>query len=122
MKRTIQKLIVLLLSISMVFALVGCSKKNQLVGTWEYKDEESGIGAVYDLKKDGTGTYAVTVGESTVNYELKYEVKDGHLLVRFVNDSVFSEDDVFDSEFTLKDSGTMILKDTSGMEMTFIKK
>ena len=30
MKRTIQKLIVLLLSISIVFALVGCSKKNQL--------------------------------------------------------------------------------------------
>ncbi len=106
----------------MVFALVGCGGKNQLVGTWEYKDEESGIGAVYDLKKDGTGTYAVTVGESTVNYELKYEVKDGHLLVRFVNDSVFSEDDVFDSGFTLKDSKTMILKDTSGMEMTFNKK
>ena len=74
------------------------------------------------LNEDGTGTYTMKVGEQEVTYELKYEVKDGHLLVRYVNNETFSEDDVFDSEFSLQDADTMIIKDTSGEEMTFVRK
>ena len=109
---------------AIALTVAGCGKKgdDSLVGVWEYKDTENGIGAVYDLKADGTGTYTMTVGETEVVYELKYEVQDGHLLVRYVNNETFSEDDVFDSEFVLKDANTMIVKDTSGMEMTFNKK
>ena len=123
MKRT-KAFIAVLMVFAMIFMVTGCGKKegNQLVGVWEYSDTENGIGAVYDLKADGTGTYTMTVGDQEVVYELKYEVKDSHLLVTYVNNDVFSEDDVFDSEFSLKDEKTLIIKDTSGQELEFIKK
>ena len=117
-----KKLITLLLAALVLLTAAGCGKKNDLTGTWEYKEDSIGMTSIYDLKKDGTGTYTLQIGEQEVVYELKYEVKDGHLLVRFVNNDVFSEDDVFDSEFELKDSKTLIIKDTSGTEMTFNKK
>ena len=31
-------------------------------------------------------------------------------------------DDVFDNEFSFKDSGTIIIKDSDGVELTYIKK
>ena len=121
MKKTI-----LAILMALVLILVGCGKKDggapTLVGTWEYTDEATGIGAVYVLNEDGTGTYTMKVGEETVVYELKYETKDGHLLVTYVNNEIFTEEDVFDSEYSLRDAGTMIIKDSSGMEMTFLKK
>ena len=108
----------------MIFSLAGCSKvnNNSLAGTWEYSDADNSIGAVYVLKDDGTGTYTMKVGETEVTYELKYEAKDGHLLVRYVNNEIFSEEDVFDSEFRFKDSKTLIIKDTSGEELIFVRK
>ena len=113
-----------LLVFAMLLSLAGCGKKeeNSLVGTWEYSDTGSGIGAVYVLKDDGTGTYTMKVGDTEVTYELKYEVKDHHLLVTYVNNEIFTEDDVFDSEFSFKDANTLIIKDSSGMEMVFVKK
>ena len=112
----------------LVFVLIlnvaGCSKKADasLTGVWEYADEETGMSAVYDLKDDGTGTYTMKVGEEEVTYELKYEVKDGHLLVTYVNNEIFSEDDVFDNEFSFQDDNTLIIKDSFGEEMTFVRQ
>jgi ABC-type oligopeptide transport system substrate-binding subunit len=108
----------------MVLPMAGCSgkKETSLAGVWEYADTQSGFSAVYDLKEDGTGTYTLTVGEETVVYELKYEVKENHLLVTYVNNETFSEEDVFDNEFSLKDANTLIIKDSFGTEMTFAKK
>ncbi len=122
--KKIRTIIMTLLVIAMAVSVAACGKKNDssLVGVWEYADTESDLGAVYDLKEDGTGAYTMKVGETEVTYELKYEVKDGHLLVTYVNNEIFTEDDVFDSEFTLKDANTMIIKDSTGMEMTFNKK
>lgn len=122
--RKLRTIIMAMLVIAMVVSVAACGKKsdNSLVGVWEYADTESDLGAVYDLKEDGTGTYTMKVGETEVTYELKYEVKDGHLLVTYVNNETFTEDDVFDSEFTLQDASTMIIKDSTGMEMTFNKK
>ena len=122
--KKISAILMVLLVFTMVLSLTGCGSKdeNSLVGTWEYSDTEYGLGAVYVLKDDGTGTYTMKVGEEEVTYELKYEVKDGHLLVSYVNNEIFSEDDVFDSEFSFKDSKTMIVKDSFGEEQTFIKK
>lgn len=122
--KKIKTILATLLVLAMALSVAACAKKNDgsLVGVWEYQDTESGIGATYDLKDDGTGTYTMKVGEEEVVYELKYEVKNGHLLVTYVNNEIFTEDDVFDSEFTMKDANTMIVKDSSGMEMTFIKK
>ena len=113
-----------LLVFAMFLSLAGCGKKeeNSLVGTWEYSDTESGIGADYVLKDDGTGTYTMKVGETEITYELKYEVKDGHLLVRYVNNEIFTEDDVFDNEFSFRDAKTLIVKDTLGEELPFIRK
>ncbi|MBO4919191.1 MAG: hypothetical protein J5365_03445 [Erysipelotrichaceae bacterium] len=119
-----KKWIAVLLALTMLLTVAGCGKKgdNSLVGVWEYADTENDLGAVYDLKDDGTGTYTMKVGETEVTYELKYEVQDGHLLVRYVNNEIFSEDDVFDSEFSFKNADTIIVKDTSGMEMEFNRK
>ena len=123
MKKT-KTIITLLLSLLIALSIAGCGKKSDqsLVGVWEYSDTENGIGAVYDLREDGTGTYTMTVGDQEVVYELKYEVKDSHLLVRFVNNETFTEDDVFDNEFKLKDANTLIIKDSMDTEMTFVKK
>ena len=92
-----------------------------LVGTWAYSDEESGIGAVYDFKEDGTGTYTMIVGEDEVTYELKYEVQDNLLLVTYVNNETFTEDDVFENEFRFEDEQTLVIKDSFDEEMTFVK-
>ena len=73
------------------------------VGIWTYTDEENGIGAVYDLKEDGTGTYTMIVGEEEVTYELKYEVQDNLLLVTYVNNETFTEDDVFENTAEVSD-------------------
>ena len=123
MKRTRVVLAILLIFL-MIPALAGCGKKdeNSLAGSWGYADAEYDIGAVYVLKDDGTGTYTMKVGDTEVTYELKYEVQDGHLLVRYVNNEIFSEDDVFDSEFSLKDAKTMIIKDSLGEELVFNRK
>ena len=122
--------LVLILVLSCVFLAAcggnnsgsGSEGENDIVGVWAYSDEESGIGAVYDLKDDGTGTYTMTVGEEEVTYELKYEVTEGHLLVTYVNNEIFTEDDVFDNEFSFQDADTIIIKDSDGMEMSFIRQ
>ena len=122
--KKIKKIITALLLFSIILSAVGCSKKDSksLVGVWEYADAETDLGAIYDLKDDGTGTYTMIVGETKVTYELKYEVKDGHLLVRYVNNETFTEDDVFDSPFSFKDDNTLVIKDSNGTEMEFVKK
>ena len=122
--KKISGILTVILVFAMLLSVTGCSKKdeNSLAGVWEYTDAETGLSAIYDLKDDGTGTYTMKVGEQEVTYELKYEVEDGHLLVRFVNNELFSEDDVFDSEFSFKDSSTLIIKDSLGEEMSFVKQ
>ena len=123
MKR-ISAVLAAVLVLVLILSVAGCSKKADasLTGVWEYADEETGMSAVYDLKDDGTGAYTMKVGEEEVVYELKYEVQDGHLLVTYVNNEIFSEDDVFDSEFRFQDDNTIIIKDTFGAEMTFVRK
>jgi len=121
-KNGMKSVLAAMLIMALVFAAAGCGSKkssNPLTGTWEY--EEDGIKAVYVLNDDGTGTYTMDTGES-VTYKLKYEAKDGHLLVSYVDNEIFDESDVFDSEYTLTDDKTMIIKDSFGMEMTFVKK
>ena len=121
MKRKIPIIFAALFVFILAFSMVGCGNKsgNPLTGTWEYK--EDGISAVYVFEDDGTGTYTMDTGES-VTYKLKYETKDNHLLVTFVDNDVFDETDVFDSEYTFKDDNTLIIKDSFGTEMTFVRK
>jgi hypothetical protein len=117
-------ILAVLLGLIMILTVAGCGKTDQdsLVGTWEYSNQENGIGAVYVLENDGTGTYTMKVAEQEVTYELKYEVDDNHLLVTYVNNETFTEDDVFDNEFKLKDSRTLIIRDSTDEELTFVKK
>ena len=118
--------IIALLVVTMVVCLMGCGGGSghdySLTGVWEYSDEANGIGSVYDFKDDGTGTYTMNVAGNEVVYEMKYEVSDGHLLITFVNNDTFSEDDVFDSEFRFKDENTLIVKDSLGDDLTYIRK
>ena len=122
--KKISAMLAVVLELVLILSVAGCSTKADasLTGVWEYADEENAIDAIYDLKDDGTGTYTMKVGEEEVTYELKYEVKDGHLLVSYVNNEIFSEDDVFDNEFSFQDDNTLIIKDSMGTEMTFVRK
>ena len=122
--KKLNAVLAVLLVLFVIFSAAGCGQKNDnsLTGTWEYSDKDTGIVAVYVFKDDGTGTYTMKVGEEEVVYEMKYEVKDGLLLVRYVNNEIFSEDDVFENELSVKDSKTIIIKDSFGEEMTFIRK
>jgi uncharacterized protein (TIGR03066 family) len=122
-------ILVLVLALACVFMVAcggnsggGDASENSLTGVWKYEDTENGIGAVYDLKDDGTGTYTMIAGEEEVTYELKYEVQDNHLLVTYVNNDTFTEEDVFDSEFSFQDANTLIVKDSFGEEMTFVRQ
>ena len=123
--KKLSMLLAVVLVLALALSVTACGGKkaeNTLVGTWEYTDAEYGLDAAYVLKDDGTGTYTMKVGEEEVTYELKYEVRDGHLLVTFVNNDVFTEDDVFDNAFRFQDANTLIIADSFGEEMTFVKK
>ena len=124
--KAIHAMLAALLLIGMAFTATGCgsepAEEPSLTGTWAYSDEETGMGAVYKLEEDGTGTYTMIVGGEEVTYELKYETKDGHLLVTYVNNETFSEDDVFDNEYRFEDPDTLIIKDSFGAEMSFVKQ
>lgn len=127
MKR-IRTIFAVLLVLTLMISVTGCGKKNgdpdanPFAGTWEFTDEEYDLGAVYDLKDDGTGTYTMKVGDQEITYELKYEAKDGHLYITYVNTDLFTEDDVFDNEYSFKDDDTLIIKDTVGLELTYVRK
>ena len=123
--------LVLILALACVFMAAcggsgnggGSAADNSIVGTWNYEDTEYGIASSYVLNEDGTGTYYIKAGDQEVTYELKYEFKDSHLLVTFVNNEVFTEDDVFDFEVTFQDPETIVVKDTaSEEELTYIKQ
>jgi hypothetical protein len=121
--RSLRKIITVLLALTVIMTATGCSgKSDPIVGIWKYEDTESGMTAIYDLRKDGTGTYTMNTGNGDVVYELKYELDNGHLLVTYVNNEIFSEDDVFDSEYKIMDADNLVVKDTFGTEMTFVRQ
>ncbi len=113
-----------LLALALLFAAAGCGKAAEpsLVGTWEFTDADNALNMVYVLNEDGTGTYTMTVGGQDTTYELKYEAKDGHLLVTYVNNEIFTEDDVFDNEIRFKNADTLIIKDSFGEEGTYLRR
>ncbi len=125
MKKT-NIVIIAILLVAIFICLMGCGGSPKadysLTGVWEYSDEVNGISSVYDFKDDGTGTYTMTVGGNVVVYEMKYEVNDGHLLIIFVNNDIFTEEDVFDSEFRFKDENTLIVKDSLGDDLKYIRQ
>ena len=56
-------------------------------------------------------------------YVMKYEYKDDHLFITYVNNETFTEDDVFDFEVTFEDEQTIVLKDTAGGdEITYVRQ
>ena len=130
MKKT-YTMIAALLAVAMIVLLTGCGAgaekspagtENGLTGTWAYTDSENEFGAVYVLREDGAGTYTMTVGEQTVTYELRYRIDGDHLLVTYVNNEIFTEDDVFDSTFRFQGPDTLILEDSFGEELSFARQ
>ena len=122
-------ILVLVLALACVFMVAcggnsgGASADNSIAGTWNYEDTEYDISASYVFNEDGTGTNYINVGGQEVTYELKYEYKDDHLFITYVNNETFTEDDVFDFEVTFEDEQTIVLKDTAGGdEITYVRQ
>jgi uncharacterized lipoprotein YehR (DUF1307 family) len=120
--KSAKKLMILLFAFFMIAAAAGCTKVEDLFGVWEYRDTERDFTAVYEFREDGTGTYTVnSEGKETV-YELRYNAEGSHLLFTITNSEDFSDDDLFDIQFKLKGGDTMVIKDSRGADLKFIRK
>ena len=106
MKKT-YTMIAALLAVAMIVLLTGCG-----AGA-----EKSPAGT-----ENGLTGYTMTVGEQTVTYELRYRIDGDHLLVTYVNNEIFAEDDVFDSTFRFQGPDTLILEDSFGEELSFARQ
>ena len=110
-------LLVLLLVLSL-FTTLGCSKKSNIdskvIGTWEHNDEA--LKAIYVLKKDGTGSYTMTVGENTVEKKVDYYTKVGQLFINYDKDP-----DTFELEYSIKNNSLVII-DSLNEEVVYKKK
>lgn len=119
-------LLAALFVIAVIVSLPGCgrdkARENALAGTREHADAESGLDAVCVLKDGGTGRCAMKVGDREVDCELRYEVRDGQLLLTFENSGLFPGGDTIDSAFRLSAPGTLIITDSLGGELRSGKK
>ena len=85
------------------------AEASPLVGTWEYEEIE---GFIYNFNADGTGTYDV-LGEVM---SFTYTDKSGTV------DIMYDDVDVpYTAEYTI-DGNTLIMKDSIGAEVKYIKK
>ena len=121
--KTARKILVVLFAFFMILTTAGCGAiKEDLFGVWEYTDTSTGMSAVYEFRDDGTGTYTVNSGGNEVVYELKYNSEGNHLLFTITNSDIYTDDDLFDIQFKLKGTDKMIVKDSTGRDLTFVRK
>lgn len=120
--KKVRILITALFAFLLMVSASGCTKKEELFGVWKYTNEETGNGAVYELRDDGTGSYTIISGGTETAYEIHYNVERNHLLFVFTNHEEFTEDDLFDTEFKLKDADTLLIKDSAGNKLPFIRQ
>ena len=116
----------LILVIVLVLGVTGCDTldKMKLVGTWE----TPAIITVYSsftFNRNGTGTYSLNALGCRISVDIKYQVKDGHLLISYDNQESNPEEELdhfLDSEFYFQDKDTLVLRDSSGVERIFNRK
>ena len=120
MKNLLKNIITIFLFATILVSLTGCSKKEEktidekVIGTWKYEVEY--MKATYVFKKDGTGSYTITVEDNTVEKEVDYYTKDGVLYINFDKDP-----DTFEIEYEITDEG-MIIYDTAGEKLIYKKQ
>ena len=108
-----------------ILSLVGCNNKtkidSKLLGTWEYRDEESKSGVLYSFNKDNTGMYILTgVGEDgteqSITKNITYEIQKNVILVTYEN-----EDTPVAITYKI-DGNNLILTEEDNLETILIKK
>ena len=120
MNKILNKLCLVLLLFLSIIVLSGCDKTEKktidtnVIGTWEYSEED--IDATYVFEKNGTGSYTIAVGENSVVKEVEYYTKDNKFYINFDNDP-----DTFELEYKMVDDG-IIIYDSQGTELLYKKK
>ena len=105
-----KSLLVGLLAIVFCFVLVGCGKKNTIVGSWKSKDY--GDTYVYTFNEDGTGNYLVAGSKMEFTYKI-----DGNKISITYNDS----QSTFDSEYSIENNELDII-DSLGRDTYYTRK
>ena len=127
-RKSIKTLLTAIVIVICIISLTGCkneksnkttneSKKtidSKVVGTWKYEDE--GISGIYVFKKDGTGSYTMTVEDNVVEKDVDYYTKKGKLYINYNKDP-----DTFEMKYTIKDEG-IIIYDSFGEELLYKKQ
>ena len=106
------------LSIILCLILVGCGKKDLIIGTWEYEEKQAGYNITYEFNDDKTGSYKVldlSTNEADIK-EFTYKIKGNKILITYSD-----ENDIYEQEYSVNEN-VLTLKDSFGEEYALIKK
>lgn len=95
-----------LLLIISVMVITGCGRANSLIGSWEHS------GYVYTFNKNKTGSY----GYGSSKRDFEYEDRGTLVVIKYKGDTVSNE-----YEYRIDDN-KLIIKDSYGQDVTYIKK
>lgn len=100
-------------------AIIGCGKKDSLVGAWERTSQESDVSrtTTFEFKNDKTGVWTLSMGLGAgVTKEFTYKSEDNKITIAY-------KDGTPQIEYEYKLNGSfLILKDDTGKENKFTKK
>ena len=114
-----KKILIGLCAVVLFFAIVGCGKKDSLVGVWERMSQESDVSRTitFEFKNDNTGVWTLSMGLGAgVTKEFIYKSEGNKITITY-------KDSTPQIEYEYKLNGSsLILKDDTGKENEFTKK
>lgn len=122
MNKHLRQVFLVLIIIVGIFSLSACGKKKaetkvideRVIGTWKYESDY--IIATYVFRKDGTGSYTITVGEETVLKTVAYYTENDTFYINYDEDP-----DTFELKYSVSNEGITII-DSLGDELLYEKQ
>lgn len=104
--KLLKRITVIAAMLVLTLSVIGCKKKNQLVGTWENENY------TYTFNEDGTGTEKLGTFEIEIS---NYTVKGDKLSITI---SFLGTEDTDEFTYSIK-KDTLTISDDEGASMTF---